>query len=170
MTFIPLLFKGALLYKGAQWTYKTIDAFIGRHYTPKVGSVVYCNLGLACEHTGIYVGNNHIVHLNGNGMIEMVTPKEFCNRLQGLNPVFTIFCVIDDCGHVLGDIECAKRALAMVGGKKHYNLVSNNCHKFTAYCMTGEDIFCNSFTELYLLLKRRYGRIHWRPSDLLDAK
>jgi hypothetical protein len=170
MAAFPFLLKGILIYKGVQWTYKTIDALIGRHYSPKVGSIVYCNLGLACEHTGIYVGNNQIVHLNGNGMVELVSPKEFCNRLQGLNPVFTIFCMIDDCGSVPDDVDCAKRAMTMVGKKKQYSLVSNNCHNFTAYCMTGKDCFCNSFSELYLLLKKKYGRIHWRPSDLLDAK
>ena len=168
MAFLPLLLKGALLYKGAQWTYKTIDAFIGRHYEPAIGSILYCNLGLACEHTGVYIGNDRIVHLNGNGIVEIVSPKEFCNRLNGINPVFTIFCIIDDSGRAITDVKCAERALSMVGSKKKYNVVWNNCHNFTAYCMTGVDSFCNSFTELYLLLKKKYRSIHWRPSNLLD--
>lgn len=170
MAFWPLLFKGALLYKGAQWTYKTVDAFIGRHYEPEIGSILYCNLGLACEHTGIYIGNDRIIHLNGNGMVEIVSPKEFCNRLGGLNPVFTIFCVIDDYGTVISDVDCARRAMEMVGTKKNYNMVWNNCHNFTSYCLMGTDCFCNSFTELYMLLKKKYGRIHWRPSNLMGNK
>jgi len=47
----------------------------------KIKSVVYCDLffGFA-EYSGIYVGNNEIVHLNGKGKIEIVNPKQ-CNLL-----------------------------------------------------------------------------------------
>ncbi|OTG38592.1 hypothetical protein B7G60_15025, partial [Staphylococcus aureus] len=43
-------------------------------------AVVYCDLTLGngiAEHTGIYIGNNEIVHLNRHGFIEAVSPKEF---------------------------------------------------------------------------------------------
>ncbi len=39
---------------------------------PAIGSVVYCDLvaGFA-DHSGIYIGNNEIVHLNGDGWVEV---------------------------------------------------------------------------------------------------
>ena len=52
------------------WTVKTIDAFFIHSVRPAVGSVVYCNLSMVAEHSGIYVGDGQIVHLNGNGRME----------------------------------------------------------------------------------------------------
>ena len=43
---------------------------------PAVGSLVYCNLGVVAEHSGIYVGGNKIVHLSGDGHIEKVSDKK----------------------------------------------------------------------------------------------
>ena len=55
-------------------TYKNFDTKV----MPKKGSVLYCDLtGSFLEHSGIYVGDNRIVHLNGKGEIEAVSPAEF---------------------------------------------------------------------------------------------
>ena len=42
---------------------------------PAIGSMVYCNLGVVAEHSGIYVGRNKIVHLSGDDHIEKVSEK-----------------------------------------------------------------------------------------------
>ena len=57
---------------------------------PAPGTPVYCNLAIVVEHTGIYIGDNEIVHLNGDGNIETVSPQEFLARLDGDNPAKTI--------------------------------------------------------------------------------
>ena len=45
---------------------------------PGVGAPIYCDLGFnTVEHSGIYVGNNEVVHLNGNGQIEKVSLDGF---------------------------------------------------------------------------------------------
>ena len=77
-----------------EWTIKTCDALFIHNMRPAVGSVVYCNLGLVAEHSGIYVGRNKIVHLSGNGHIEKVSAKEFCEHFSGLNPPFLLFFVL----------------------------------------------------------------------------
>ena len=51
-------------YKLMDWTIKTIDAFFIHNVKPKIGSIVYCNLAIVVEHTGIYVGDGKIVHVN----------------------------------------------------------------------------------------------------------
>jgi len=51
-----------------------VDYVFRDHVRPKIGSVVYCDLWMV-EHSGIYIGNNRIVHLDGSGKIEIVTPK-----------------------------------------------------------------------------------------------
>ena len=48
---------------------------------PAIGSLVYCNLGVVAEHSGIYVSRNKIVHLSGDGHIEKVSAKKHCERL-----------------------------------------------------------------------------------------
>lgn len=42
---------------------------------PSIGSLVYCNLGVVAEHSGIYVSRNKIVYLSGDGHIEKVSAK-----------------------------------------------------------------------------------------------
>lgn len=81
--------------KVMEWTIKTIDAFFIHDVKLMVGSIVYCNLAIVAEHTGIYVGDGKIVHLNGSGLVEMVSTEDFCDRLHGTNPSFTIFCPVD---------------------------------------------------------------------------
>ena len=148
------------------WTKKTVDALFIHNKRPAVGSVVYCNLGLAFEHTGICVDGEHMVHLSGRGVVEMVDAKEFCGRLKGANPSFTIFCPVQK-GKAVGDEEVARRALSLVGQHKKYNLVLSNCHCFSAYCLTGQEVFCPSFTELELFLQREYPGYTWRATNLL---
>ena len=110
-----------------------------------------------------------MVHLSGRGVVELVDAKEFCGRLMGKNPSFTIFCPVRN-GRAVGDEQVARRALELVGKSKGYNPLLDNCHCFTAYCLTGKEIFCPSFTELEVLLQARYPGYTWRATSLLRSK
>ena len=55
-------------------------------FNPTPGTPVFCDLAVAVEHTGIYIGRNRIVHLEGDGNIRSVSPEEFVARLDGKNP------------------------------------------------------------------------------------
>ena len=58
----------------AKSAYKNFDTKV----TPQKGSVLYCDLSFGiAEHSGIYVCDNRIVHLNGKGEIEVVSPAAF---------------------------------------------------------------------------------------------
>jgi hypothetical protein len=58
-------------------TESSTSSFLGSFYdnstftykSPAIGSLVFCQLG-PVEHSGIYIGNNQIVQLNGKGQIE----------------------------------------------------------------------------------------------------
>jgi len=116
---------------------------------PAIGSVVYCELmgGLA-EHSGIYVGDNTIVHLNGDGWVEAVTPEEFIDRLDGFNTAMSIYTSCVDTIAV-GSEQVAKHAMQRLGEFNDYNLLSNNCHQFTASCLDGDlDNICNLMGSL----------------------
>lgn len=149
-----------------EWTEKTIDAFFIHSVRPAIGSVVYCNLAVVAEHTGIYVGRNKIVHLNGNGRIEKVSAESFCERFHGKNPAFTIFCPTDVRGRALGDKMVAEYALNCVGRVVNYNPAINNCHCFTARCLERQARFCPSFAALEVLVAAKYGACNWRATVL----
>lgn len=152
--------------KPREWLEKTVDAFLIHSQVPAVGSVLYCNLCLIAEHTGIYVGDGKVVHLNGNGQIEAVDFRSFMERLEGRNPTISIFCPTDSHGRTIGNKEAAQRALSMVGSRRHYDLLLDNCHCFTYYCLTGKRLDIGSFTVLEELLRKKYDFLRWRAINI----
>jgi hypothetical protein len=116
---------------------------------PVVGSVLFCNMycGLA-EHSGIYVGNNRIVHLNSNGLIESVSPAGFIVAKDGGLTSRNIY-VSSRSGNAVGSRNAAKRAKEMLGGIRNYNPVLNNCHQFVSGCLTGD--FENADNFMWML-------------------
>lgn len=144
---------------------KTVDAFFIHEAEPEIGSVVYCNLLFMAQHSGIYVGRGKIIHLNGQGFVEKVSPKQFVQRFEGLNPAFTIFCATDFRGKVIGSKEAAKRAKRLLNSYNGYNIIFDNCHKFTTYCLTGEEKITLAVSDLEETLKKD-GFHRWRASSL----
>ena len=160
------IIKIALAYKSKEWIEKTVDAFLIHSQVPAVGSVLYCNLAFAFEHTGIYVGEGKVVHLNGEGLIEKVTLREFVARLEGSNPSVSIFCATDKNGKSIGSQTVAERALRMVGRHKRYHLAFDNCHCFTQYCLTGDNTSIGSFNMVQSLLRHKFGLAKWRAVNM----
>lgn len=117
--------------------------------SPKIGSVVYCELAFGLgDHSGIYVGNGEIVHLNGDGLIEIVSPSVFLNRLNGFNTAISIYVSCrSDCPAGLSSV--ARRARSMVGSERNYSFIFDNCHQFSSGCLTGD--FENSCNFMWML-------------------
>ena len=159
--------SGSLIEKKLiEWTIKTCDALFIHSMRPAIGSVVYCNLGVIVEHSGIYVGRNKIVHLNGDGRIEKVSAKKFCERFSGLNPSFSVFCPVGSNGKALGDKKAAEYALGSVGRVIEYNPLMRNCHCFSASCVCGKAMLCPGFRFLEKLISDKYGTYNWRATLL----
>ena len=130
---------------------------------PEIGSIVYCDLaGGNAEHSGIYIGNNKIVHLDGDGTIEAVSPKKFMNRLGGFNTAISIYVSCNGT-EAVGSKKLAKRAKSMIGESREYNLILDNCHQFTAGCISGDfDNSCNFMWMLKDEAKESIGADAWR--------
>ena len=152
-------------------TKSIIESFIDNVLRDKVepveGSILYCDLvfGLA-EHSGVYIGNNQIVHLDGSGKIEVVSPKQFLGRLNGFNNAITIYVSCKGV-NAIGSKDIAQRAKSMINSKRKYNLLNDNCHQFTVGCMTND--FENNENFLYLLKNRVNVTLesdNWRAWDL----
>ena len=138
--------------------YKNFDTKV----IPEEGSVLYCGLiaGVA-EHSGIYVDNNRIVHLNGNGKIEIVTPSEFLSSFA-LRDIY-VSCTGDN---AVGSKYVAKRALSMVCKKRSYNLILDNCHQFTSGCLTGNFENSDNFlTFLKMQTEKTFNADTWHLWD-----
>lgn len=105
---------------------------------PAYGGIVHCELlfGLT-GHSGIYVGNGEIVHLDGDGIVIKSPAHAFLDRLNGLNSAIS---VCTDCMEMTpqGYPEAAERAKDETGKRYAYSLVNFNCHRFTARCLTGK--------------------------------
>ena len=130
--------------------------------TPLPGSVVICDLMDIVEHSGIYIGDNTIVHLSGDGNIEAVSPEEFIARLNGRNKSMFIEVSCSD-DFAVGSEEVADRARMMIGRSRNYNLILDNCHQFTSGCLSGD--FENPHNFMWMLrdeARRVLGADEWR--------
>lgn len=117
---------------------------------PAIGSVLYCDIvfGLA-SHSGIYIGENTIIHLDGDGTVTTATPNEFLDRLEGINTAMSIYVSCSDTVAV-GSDAVALRSIEAIGNKRDYNLLFDNCHQFTAGCLSG-DFEDNAANFLWML-------------------
>ena len=138
---------------------------LGRVPSPAIGSIVYCDLVGAVEHSGVYIGNDLIVHLDGDGHIEAVSPNAFLGRLGGFNPAVNIYvsCDGDD---PLGSESVARHANNALGRKREYNVIFDNCHQFSTGCITGNfDNSCNFLWMLQYEAEKEMGVNSWRVWD-----
>ena len=137
---------------------------------PVKGSIVYCDLGFAFEHSGVYVGDGKIVHRDGGGYLAAVSPKTFIDRLDGFNNAISIYVSCHD-EDAVGSEKVAKRALAALSDPKlavGYDLLENNCHHFCQYCLTGveQGLLNYSFESLQNTMKKVYPFDNWRVWDV----
>lgn len=155
---------GGALLAGA--TSSLIDNYVREKTKPVIGSVLYCDLALIAEHSGIYVGKGKIAHLDGSGKIEIVTARQFLKRLGGLNPALSIYVSCNE-ETAVGSSRVAKLAKAMAGGERSYNVILDNCHQFASGCITGN--FDNADNFLWMLkhtAEKEMSATSWRVWNL----
>lgn len=160
----------------------------------KPGCILKCDLGVLLEHTGVYIGKGKIVGLNRHGQIKTETPKTFFP--PGTNPESSKIYVAcyGKTNEVLHAGHVARNAKKKINDKTQYNVLFNNCHRFTAGCITGNfesDVIAFSQLEevilmhieqlrarvplwrriLNFILRRkkppvREASFHWRPAKV----
>ena len=142
-----------------------VGSFFKKKVAPEPGCIVICKIagGLA-EHSGVYVGDGEVVELKGNGRIQKVSFREFLH--DGLTRTGAlIYVACDSSNTVLHDTTIATRANEMVGHARDYNFIMDNCHQFTAGCITGDfENADNFFVFLAHSIKHKMnngGMIKW---------
>ncbi|WP_318419758.1 C40 family peptidase [Photobacterium leiognathi] len=114
------------------------DSFIDNVFKDKVkpvkGSIVYCDLYLGyAGHSGIYIGNDKIVHKNRMGVIEVVSPKDFIESTTAISIYVSSYK-----GNASGSIVAAWIAESQIGIHDEYSFYRYNCHQFCSYCISGD--------------------------------
>ncbi len=133
---------------------------------PRIGSLVYVDMFLgAAEHSGIYVGGDEVVELGGDGYVRKVSARHFLDDGSLKMTAISIY-VSSHGGRGVGSKEVAQRALSLVGSRRHYNVFTDNCHRFCIGCLAGDDgVPCISLPHLKDIAKTHLGADEWRVWD-----
>lgn len=160
--FNPYILIGSLLYGAGE---SLVDNFVRDNVAPVPGSLVYCDLW-CFEHSGIAISDTEIVHLNGDGLVEVVSHKAFRNRLDGYNNALSIYVSAykDHWGDVsaVGSKVVARRAERLIGQRMNYSLLDHNCHSFSHLCLTGSVDDVSFFSALKMRSARLLNANTWR--------
>lgn len=114
-----------------------IDSQFRTHVIPTEGSVVYSDLYVGAEHSGIYVGDGQISNIvvesliTADSQVRLSSPSDFTSKsILGRK----IYVSCDKHGAV-GDDAVASGAMSHVGEKSFYGLIFKNCHTFSTKCV-----------------------------------
>ena len=94
------------------------------------------------EHSGLFLGGSKVAELHGDGVFQEVSLTRFLNgdKNDKDNPRCgkRIFAACDRESfrplNIESSVEFAKKH---IGKKTKYNIIANNCHRFTASCLLG---------------------------------
>ncbi|WP_336769979.1 lecithin retinol acyltransferase family protein [Bacillus bombysepticus] len=144
------------------WKYPKLNTEL--YPEPGLGAPIFCDLGFGyIDHSGIYIGNNEVVQLNGKGLIEKLSLEGFTINITTVNKKVVV--PTDKYTHApISFMDSYVRALEMVGSRRSYNMIIDNCHQFTTGCVTGDFEEQNNFLAfLKLTVSEQYGSdITWR--------
>ena len=125
---------------------------------PEIGAIVCCGLGGILDHTGIYIGDNTIVELSGNGLVKAISMNRFIAERSGKQ----IFIACDSLEQPLVSVSAAQKATEQVFNYYEYDVINNNCHRFIWECFTQRDSNFTTFKALNYRLAKYYNRvIYW---------
>ncbi len=130
---------------------------------PAVGAIVCCGIGGVLDHTGIWVDDNTIVELDGEGLIKPISVNRFTKERSGKQ----IFMACDSNAKPLACEKAAQRALEQIFQLRDYHVIDNNCHQFVWQCFKLGDENVTTFKDLNINLSKMFNRkIYW---DLCDC-
>lgn len=97
---------------------------------PTLGSIVYCNQG-DFEHSGIYIGDDMVIHLNQAGRIEKVSVNDFTST-----DYTDIWFPSNDHGQALGLCTAVYVAMEIMDNREDYQLENVKPNQFITGCIT----------------------------------
>jgi len=128
------IFKAAIPLGLKAFKYFVDNAFRDK-VVPVPGSVLYCDLWVAVEHSGIYIGENKISNIVVDGLAESTvshsSPQSFTSKSM-LGRKIYVSC---DRHGAVGHSMVSQGADAHVGERAFYGLLIKNCHQFSTKCV-----------------------------------
>lgn len=111
---------------------------------PRAGTPLLVELAEMVEHSGVFLGRNRVAELNGNRRLLNVSLSAFLNGQPdskvNMRWGTRVFAACDaESGSPLSSPKIARTARTFISqvGETDYNLFRNNCHLFTASCVSG---------------------------------
>lgn len=122
------------------------------------GCIVAVRLGAFLEHTGVYVGNNKVVELYGDGSINLISTEDFISGSYKKGfPVRTAVDLYTACFNdkpVASEVV-ALRALKLVNSRLPYHILKNNCHMLSGFCFSGRNFQENTDCKFFRGLTKK---------------
>ncbi|MGB1263531.1 MAG: hypothetical protein ACPG52_11520 [Cognaticolwellia sp.] len=144
-------------------TYPTDMLSTPQRVKPQIGAIVCCGIGGVLDHTGIWLGDNTIIEVDGNGLVKPLSPQRFTDDRSGKG----IFIACDSLGIPLVSEMAAQRAIEQIYQLRDYHLFDNNCHQFIWQCFQPNGLEITTFKSLSLNIAQLFDRvIYW---DLCDC-
>lgn len=116
-----------------------IDSTFREKVRPAPGSVVYCDLWLAVEHSGIYIGDDLISNIEVDGLGESTVRASAPNSFTSKSSIGQQIYVSCDKNGAVGNDSVAQGAAKHIGERAFYGLIINNCHQFSTRCVNYAD-------------------------------
>lgn len=150
-----------ILGRARRFFYQVAD-IISERPTLKPGAIVWCDLGLgSAEHSGVYIGDNKIIELNGDGYLKILSIYDFI-KYSDFRTGMSLYSICDISGQVLADYQIASRAIRYLkeNERRGYNLLFDNCHQFTAGCILNDLVNpFNTFEGLQVLVRIHFHEL-----------
>ena len=116
------------------------------YYLP-VGSILKVDLKLNADHSGIYLGYGNVAELDGSGKIMVRHLDDFLKGDRSWRCGQKIYAAYDSRNRkFLAEDQIALRAIESLCQIRDYDVIKENCHKFSTGCITGN--FDNDVTLL----------------------
>lgn len=143
-TAFNLLRSGSNLFKAATPIgVKAVKYFIDSKFrepvTPVPGSALYCDLWVAVEHSGIYVGDGKISNIVVDGVAESTVSYSSAANFTSKSKLGRKIYVSCNSEGAVGDLSVANGAENRIGERAFYGLVFKNCHQFSTKCLNHAD-------------------------------
>ncbi len=112
-----------------------IDNYFREKVTPVAGSVLYCDLWVLVEHSGIYTGEGKISNIVVEGFAESEVQHSDARDFTSKSKLGRKIYVSSDKVGAVGHETVANGAIGHLGERSFYGLVVKNCHQFSEKCV-----------------------------------
>jgi uncharacterized protein with von Willebrand factor type A (vWA) domain len=140
-----------------------VDSVFRERVTPVPGSVVYCDLWIAAEHSGIYVGDGRISNIEVTGVPESTVRLSDADGFTSKSLLGRGIYVSCDNRGAVGHASVAEGATSHLGERAFYGLVISNCHGFSRRCVNYADTR-HTYTPLLDNLSPAIPGETWEPT------